>query len=75
MKRYLVFAGACYYENIGFRDAVGQFNDIQTAEKFAKSLMGESIYHDGFNGFNKYEWYQIADLETFKIIMEDQEYE
>lgn len=56
MKRYLVFAGEKYYPCGGWSDFYGTYD-----------TMGEAL-DATFKARENYEWVQIVDTETLKIV-------
>ena len=57
MGRYLLFAGDEYYPAGGWQDYRGRFNSLNEAIKAAAKLT--------------WGWWQIVNLETGKIILEE----
>jgi hypothetical protein len=54
MKKYIVFAGDIYYPSRGVNDLRGTFESMQEAMDYLLR--------------SHYEWYQIVDTKTLKIV-------
>lgn len=59
MKRYLLFAGVCYYPRGGWKDIQGSFETFAEASGAACALMAPD--EDGCTSFD---WYHIIDSQT-----------
>jgi hypothetical protein len=55
MRRYLVFGGHCYYASGGFRDFLGDFDNLKDAEAIT-------------NASEEIEWWHIFDLNNKEIV-------
>lgn len=53
MKRYALFAGACYYASGGWADFVDSFDSVEDAQKHSEAFNEEYAH-----------WFQIIDLHT-----------
>lgn len=63
MKRYLIFAGDHAYPNGGFRDIVGNEDDVESATKVVEDLLEmDKCYAP--------RWWQIVDITTGEIVDE-----
>ena len=58
MKEYLVFIGDCYYPGPGVEDFKKDFDDLDSAKKYA------------IKNTTKSKWYQIVKYSTFEIVDE-----
>lgn len=77
MKKFLVFAGNTYYPNGGAEDFLF---DADTVEEIKAMFvwMRDSTNSTflSISGFDKdYEWVQIVERDTMKIVFQDDEYE
>jgi hypothetical protein len=64
MGRYLLFAGDEYYPSGGWQDYKGRFDSVKEALKAAAS----GTKNLDFQG--TWDWWQIVDLATGKMVME-----
>lgn len=62
MKRYLLFAGYCYYASGGFNDFRGSFDTI--TETMDRHKAGNGLSQEGMSSW---EWYQVFDRETGRM--------
>lgn len=63
-KRYLVFAGAFYYPEGGYRDMVGMMSDLEPAKSYGESK-AKSLDEYKTGG-----WWHVLDMVTLTIISE-----
>ena len=59
-KPFALFAGAIYYPDEGVRDFQDYFKTLKEAKKRGKEISSDD-----------YQWWQVVDLITLKIIAED----
>lgn len=62
MNRFLLFVGDCYYPSGGWSDFVGSFPSLDAARSAAVEPECDCV-----SGW----WFNIADLETGKIVAEE----
>jgi aminoglycoside phosphotransferase (APT) family kinase protein len=63
MKRYILFAGEYYYPGGGWTDFVGSFATVEEAVADYKARETADPY--------RWDWYQVLDMETWTIVVED----
>jgi len=63
MKRFLVFAGDCYYPHGGMYDFLEDFDTLEEARSFEAKIEEEFklLWKDNWKNFN---WTEIWDSET-----------
>lgn len=57
MKKYLIFAGSCYYPGGGWEDYIGTSDDLAEARQIVENSNND--------------WWQIVDTTTMKDIVDD----
>jgi hypothetical protein len=62
MKRYLTFAGSCFYARGGFNDLAGEADSVAEAKIAALALMEED------HGSESVDWWQIVDIQTGAVV-------
>lgn len=66
--RYLVFAGQYYYPSGGWDDYRAQFDNLDEARSYAKSLIKfEQSYLGGWINVGE-DWWQIISLESLTVV-------
>jgi hypothetical protein len=74
MKRYLVFAGQCFYASGGWNDFLSAHDDLAEAVQAAKVVIGKRLIKgialgdwDCDETFDA-EWYQVVDLVEGRVV-------
>ena len=60
LKRYLLFAGCCYYAEGGFADFRGSFDTVEDAKKCFGDHLIEKFYRGGYISH----WGEIIEIVT-----------
>lgn len=75
MKRYLLFAGSCYYPSGGIEDFIKDFDTKEEAISFTKNYINEQIKtqdRESINHYFEWNWLHIFDsLEKIIMYKED----
>lgn len=63
MKRFIAFAGSCYYPSGGMQDCIGSFDDVDTAVDACKGFVEAE-------GHYRY-WWHVWDSESMAVVGDD----
>lgn len=68
MNRFLIFGGQCFYARGGFKDLIGQAEDLEDARARAVAIVVETE-----GGGYGVEWWHIVDTQTGEIVAQSDE--